>query len=123
MKYDEIRLKIGLKPSKIAQKPLKSLLNSLFWPLLSRGWTQEHEEPRFAVATGRLLTLEDDGGRCRATGDDEMTVGTCQKGWVGAKTLWKSMGNVAVFGISFQEAMVSDVFWLDCQVPSAVLGV
>ena len=25
-----------------------------------------------AVATGRLLTLEDDGGRCRATGDDEM---------------------------------------------------
>ena len=21
---------------------------------------------------GRLLTLEDDGGRCRATGDDEM---------------------------------------------------
>jgi len=35
-------------------------------------WTKEHEEPRVAVATGRLLTLEDDGGRCRATGDDEV---------------------------------------------------
>lgn len=35
-------------------------------------WAKEHEEPRFAVATGRLLTLEDDGGRCRATGDDEV---------------------------------------------------
>eukprot|EP00913_Durusdinium_trenchii_P032276 g30221.t1 len=35
-------------------------------------WTVEMEEPHFAVATGRHMTLEDDGGRCRATGDDEI---------------------------------------------------
>ncbi|CAE7389977.1 TPS4 [Symbiodinium sp. CCMP2592] len=34
-------------------------------------WTKEGEEPLFAVATGRTLCLEDDNGRCRATGDDE----------------------------------------------------
>ena len=27
---------------------------------------------RSLLGTGRLLTLEDDGGRCRATGDDEV---------------------------------------------------
>ncbi|CAJ1331128.1 unnamed protein product [Effrenium voratum] len=32
----------------------------------------EHEEAHCAVATGRSLVLEDDGGRCRATGDDEV---------------------------------------------------
>ena len=25
-----------------------------------------------AISAGRVLTLEDDGGRCRATGDDEV---------------------------------------------------
>ena len=49
---------------------------------------------RSLLGTGRLLTLEDDGGRCRATGDDEVmqAVRAVRSAAFSRETMGKTMG-------------------------------